>query len=142
MYGIGGNELIVLLLLVLVPICSGIIASKKNRSVLGWTILSLFFAPAVIILLCIPSLPGEASSQPNNVSSPDMVPCPHCAEMIYKNVERCSYCGRTVIEDTPPEPAREMIACPYCAEKIYKAAKICRYCGKDIPPKADEEQSA
>ncbi len=89
---------------VIAAICGGILASNKNRSVVGWVLLCLLLPICIVILLCLSPLPARAGEQSSAAGS------------------------------MPAGPMPDEKTCPYCAETVKAAAIVCKHCGKDIPP--------
>lgn len=93
-------------------ICTGVVASNKGRSVIGWVLIAVLIAPiTILILLALPPLQQERRS-----------------------MEPYGYMSS-------PAPSRSAPAdtkiCPRCAETIKKAALVCRYCGAEFAPAVD-----
>ncbi len=64
----------------------GVLASRKQRSVFGWVVLSLFISPllAGLLLLVLPSN-AEGNAQ-----------CPYCRELVRSDAIKCKHCGSSI----------------------------------------------
>lgn len=107
-------------------IASGVIASQKGRSGVGYFVLGLFLPViGIVIALVVPSLRVSPSGvvAPNRRPS-DYVLCNSCRKPIRADSTSCPHCSY--------RPAPTSKACPFCAETIQAAAIKCRYCGSDL----------
>jgi len=43
-------------------LCAGVIASNKNRSAIGWCLITVFFPIAILILLCLQQVPYRTTT--------------------------------------------------------------------------------
>jgi Uncharacterised protein family UPF0547 len=70
--------LVVVSWLIIFPSVAGVLARKKDRSVIGWVLLVLFLTPIWILLLL--ALPTKGKT------------CPSCAEIVKWDAQICRYC--------------------------------------------------
>src|ERR1700731_1057166 len=70
--------LVVVSWLIIFPSVAGVLARKKDRSVIGWVLLVLFLTPIWILLLL--ALPTKGKT------------CPSCAETVKWDAQICRYC--------------------------------------------------
>lgn len=91
--------LLPLIIWVIVVIAAGIVASNKNRSVIGWVILTGLLLPIIIILLVLPKKPGDQNS-----SGSDTKKCPSCAEEIKAEAVVCRFCNTKYPEQPEFKP--------------------------------------
>ena len=61
-------------------IVTGVLASRRDRSVIGWLLLALIFTPIVILVLL--ALPDRS-----------LKTCPDCAEEVKRDAQICRFCG-------------------------------------------------
>lgn len=81
------------LLYIAIVVATGILAARKQRSVFGWVLLSIFFP--LISLLILACLSGLGSGWK----------CPYCeGELPSKGVRVCMHCRRALEES--PRPSR------------------------------------
>jgi hypothetical protein len=58
---------LLIIILLLMTCGNGVIASRKNRSVVGWVILGLMFNPIAFVVLLF--LPSVATAEPERINS-------------------------------------------------------------------------
>ena len=90
-------------------VLSGIVASNKNRSVGGWSLLGLFFGLfGFIAAIAVREAEETQSSSRRRSQTPDVrggapdaqeKKCPMCAEDIKVEARRCKHCGHEYSED-------------------------------------------
>ena len=61
-------------------IVTGVVASRRGRSVVVWLLLALIFNPIVILILLV--LPDR-----------NLKTCPACAEEVKRDAQICRFCG-------------------------------------------------
>lgn len=61
-------------------IVTGVLASRRGRSVIGWLLLALIFTPIVLLILLV--LPDRSVKV-----------CPQCAEEVKRDAQVCRFCG-------------------------------------------------
>jgi hypothetical protein len=144
---------------VIFVIAVGSLAHAKNRSVVGWIALAIFFTPIVgIILLCLPKIeeltitaeepitlykPASTSEEPITLYEPantsDIIDsfldqeskkCPACAEFIKLEAKKCRFCG----EELDPDEVKRQIETRRVEiadrlAKQRKGKKQCPQCG-------------
>lgn len=69
----------------------GVLASRKQRSVFGWVLLSLIVSPLIAGLLLL-VLPSNASSEGDST----MARCPYCRELVRRDAVKCKHCGSSI----------------------------------------------
>jgi len=85
----------VILLAIASLIVAGVVATHKNRNVIGWILITLLFFPIVLVLLFLPKKPGDQNSLDSSLKK-----CPHCAEDIKIEATLCRFCNK----EFPPQP--------------------------------------
>ncbi len=85
-----------LLLWIGLAIASGVIASSKGRSGLGYFVLGLLL-PLIGIIIAI-GVSSRVAPPPSQaaVSPRDEVKCPACAEVILREAKKCKHCGEVL----------------------------------------------
>lgn len=75
-------------------IACAIVASTKDRSVVGWFILGLLFSliALIIVLVLPPRKPSAAAPHPDT-----HVRCPDCREFVLREARVCKHCGCKLI---------------------------------------------
>lgn len=116
------------LLYVLSIICTGILAMRKHRFVIGWVLLAFIPFIPLVIVLCLPPLEDYRHKVRRENAEQDLRVCPHCAEMIQRAAKVCKHCGR----DVEPENAPMRMICPNCNEGIPIGSVFCPHCKKSI----------
>lgn len=88
---------LLLILWLIMGVVSGVIASNKGRSGLGFGLLGVFFGPIGIIAAALVSpitpLPVEGLQKR----------CPECAEVVQSAAKVCRYCGHRFSEEAADE---------------------------------------
>lgn len=74
----------------------GIFASSRNRSGLGWFLISLLLSPILGFILV--AVLGPVAKETPVVKGPKTRPCPLCAEQVLFEAIRCKHCQ----SDIPP----------------------------------------
>lgn len=87
------------------------VAERKGRDWITWTLGTLIFPFALLILLTMPALPKPGITRR----------CPQCGGIMGEDQARCPSCGA----DTPIE----MHECPGCG-KFVSAGTKCPECGR------------
>lgn len=141
-------------------VLSAIVASGKNRSVLGWFVLGFLFGPFGFIASLVVSssdtnsisTPYHSSVAANNSTLASTDDSAHSNERalltkfgIVKNrdadggftyrvngreLKSLEMAIRVADEKQKPQPQYKQ--CPYCAEDIRLEAKICRFCDREL----------
>lgn len=112
----------IVIIWIVVAICAGIVAGKKNRSGGGWALACFLLSPLVILILLALDPLKKAESEP--VKLPVEKKCPTCEKPLSEGDTSCTVCGTKVYSPTKQ--------CPYCAETIKAEAVVCRYCQKEL----------
>ncbi|GAB0149563.1 MULTISPECIES: zinc ribbon domain-containing protein [unclassified Marichromatium] len=94
-----------LMLWVLFPVFSGVIASARGRDVLGWGLVGLLFGPFGLVVGLLPSL---APRPARGALAPRSIACSQCREPIAFDARRCKHCGTRY--PYLQEPARSQVA--------------------------------
>jgi len=72
------------LLVIIAGIVGGIIARRKGRSPIWWSILCAIVPLLIIVIALLPPLVSEGYTKK----------CPYCAEIIKEDAMFCKHCGR------------------------------------------------
>ena len=122
--------------LVIFAVIGGIVAYKKNRSVIGWALLCLFFGFIPLVIICaLPSLSGNSTGIYNAGSSPSKrkleiseLRCKSCGSIVEDGFRRCPHCGGELTSEANPSinltnissliSKDVIIICPFCNNKI------------------------
>lgn len=99
----------------------GVVAASRNRSVVGWVLLSLLISPLLALILL------AFLGKPSPSSGPTKI-CPDCGRACPVSAVMCGGCDH---DFSAPVPSDTM-ACPFCAEDIKIAAKLCKHCGREV----------
>jgi len=120
------EAVLLMILFALFAIFSAAIAADRNRSIIGWALIGLFFGPFGLLVTAFPAKPTTGSNSRA---------CPNCGKPLKAGTNLCSYCLRTGPAPAASEQTEsaEEKTCPHCAEVIKAAAVLCRFCGKDVP---------
>ncbi|SIO39906.1 Uncharacterised protein family UPF0547 [Burkholderia sp. GAS332] len=87
-------------------VVNALIASSKNRSTIGWVLLSIPFGLiATLVLACLPKLQEEGSVAARSVAEQTKV-CPRCAETVKAAAMVCRFCNHEFDPATVPPPAQ------------------------------------
>ena len=96
MFGLGIQELLILLVVIGCPAACAVIASKKGRSALLWFILGIIFNfVGLIVIACLGNV--EKAGR-------DMKKCPYCAELVKKDAIVCKHCGKDIAAEKDASP--------------------------------------
>lgn len=93
-----------IIIYILLAILVGVFASKKGRSGIGFTFLSLLLSPLIGLLIALIVSPIEE----NIVSKGDLKKCPKCKELIRVDASICKHCGSSLKEKEKKLPSREI----------------------------------
>ncbi len=85
-------------------VATALLAGRYQRSVLGWSVLSIFigFLATILVLAMGPATAPYASATVHSPDhphthdpglAPDRQPCPRCAESIATRARVCRFCG-------------------------------------------------
>jgi hypothetical protein len=104
----------VIVLLIVLSIVVGYMASNRNRSVVGWVILCIFVSPVItmIILACIGEAVDDVGKNTESTRNyqlhkrvqkleqkeSDKKKCPTCSGLINRDSAFCEFCGANVHE--------------------------------------------
>ena len=72
-------------IVVVLAICAYVVAGKKGRCQEDWALGTMFFPPALLVLLCL-----------GNENTEEVRRCPHCAEEILVKAKICKHCRGNV----------------------------------------------
>ena len=70
---------------IICPIIAGIVAGKKNRSGVGWVLLTLLLSPLLLLVLLVLDPIHSRESEKK---------CPFCAEWVKAEATVCKNCGK------------------------------------------------
>ncbi len=102
-------------------IATGVIASSKGRSGIGYFVLGLIFPLiGLIIAAFIAPLARDGSAPPPG----SFIVCGACRRPFRNTLTSCPHCG------AGSTPAYKK--CPACAEQILAEARKCKHCGEDL----------
>lgn len=72
----------------------GLIASGRNRSFIGWTLLSLLLSPLIgLVILLVVGKGGDGQKR---------APCWQCKEQVVVGASKCPHCGADLVWNQPP----------------------------------------
>jgi len=99
------TALVFWLFFVVVP---GAVAASKDRSVIGWVLLSALFSFfALIVVAVLPSQkPTAVVAGSENATSETHVRCPDCKELVRADAVVCYHCHRSLTPSRPESVAR------------------------------------
>jgi hypothetical protein len=87
-------------------VINALIASSKNRSPIGWVLLSIPFGLiATLVLACLPKLPEEVRVAAMPAAERTKV-CPRCAETVKAAAAVCRFCNHEFDVTTVPAPSQ------------------------------------
>lgn len=75
-------------------VITGIVASSRGRSGLGWFLLGCMFSLLALILVAL--LPSR-KRDPNAPTQDTHVRCPDCKELVHKEARKCKHCSASLI---------------------------------------------
>jgi hypothetical protein len=99
--------LIWLLLWVAFSVVAAVIAGAKNRSVVGYFLLSLLLSPLIGLVLAaaMPARKVEYIPGPGDLAKIGRAPCDACGEYIMLTAKVCRFCGRQASWSVSPDAA-------------------------------------